>query len=297
MSVPSAYLAVLVIWATTPLGVAWSSETVHPLMAAWLRMAIAALLGWLLVRALRLELPWHRAALRSYACATLGIFGAMAATYTAVQYIPSGLISVIFGLSPIISALLAQLLLKEAPFAPHRWLACVLGLAGLGWIFLDGATLGPGSWPGVALLLLAALLFSLSGVMVKREALAIHPLSQTVGALVLSLPAYGLLWALLDGSAPQLDFSSHSPWAILYLAVFGSLVGFVSYFHVLSRLSPSTVALVTLITPVFALLLGSWLNHEVVGTSTWTGTAVILAGLSVFFWGDRLRLPLPDLRR
>lgn len=296
MSVPSAYLAVLVIWATTPLGVAWSSETVHPLMAAWLRMAIAALLGWLLVRALRLELPWHRAALRSYGCATLGIFGAMAATYTAVQFIPSGLISVIFGLSPILSALLARLLLNEAPFAPHRWLACVLGLTGLGWIFLDDATLGPDSWPGVALLLLAALLFSLSGVMVKREALTIHPLSQTVGALVLSLPAYGLLWALLDGSAPRLDFSSHSPWAILYLAVFGSLVGFVSYFHILSRLSPSTVALVTLVTPVFALLLGSWLNGEVVGTTTWTGTAVILAGLSIFFWGDRLRLPRPLAR-
>ncbi|GGO78198.1 membrane protein [Marinobacterium nitratireducens] len=290
MSVQSAYLAVLVIWATTPLGVAWSSETIHPLMAAWLRMAIAALLGWLLVRALRLELPWHRAALRSYACATLGIFGAMAATYTAVQYIPSGLISVIFGLSPMISALLAQLLLDEAPFAPHRWCACLLGIAGLGWIFLDGSALGPGSGPGVTLLLLAALLFSLSGVLVKREGLAIHPLSQTVGALLLSLPAYGLLWALLDGSAPQLDFDSHSPWAILYLAVFGSLVGFVSYFHILSRLPPSTVALVTLVTPVFALLLGSWLNGEVVTASTWGGTAVILAGLSIFFWGGRLQL-------
>ncbi|MBY4676135.1 DMT family transporter [Marinobacterium arenosum] len=288
MSVPTAYLAVLVIWATTPLGVAWSSETVHPLMAAWLRMAIAALLGWLLVRALRLELPWHRSALRSYGYATLGIFGAMSATYVAVRYIPSGLISVVFGLSPVISALLAQPLLREAPLAAHRWLACAVGLAGLGWIFLDGATVNGDSWPGFALLLLAVVLFSLSGVLIKREALDIHPLSQTVGALIMSLPCYGALWLLLDGQAPTLDFSSHSPWAILYLAIFGSLVGFVSYFHILSRLPPSTVALVTLMTPVFALMLGSWLNNELVTARVWAGTSVIIAGLALFFWGDRL---------
>jgi drug/metabolite transporter (DMT)-like permease len=289
MSVPSAYLAVLAIWATTPLGVAWSSETVNPLMAAWLRMGIAAVLGWLLVRGLRLHMPWHRHALKSYAYATLGIFGAMSATYMAVRYVPSGLISVIFGLSPVISALLARGLLREAPLAPHRWLACVIALSGLGWIFMDDATLSPQTWPGIALLLLAVLLFSLSGVMVKRQALTIHPLSHTVGALLLSLPCYGLMWLLLDGTAPVFDFNSHSPWAILYLAVFGSLIGFVSYFHILSKLSPSTVALVTLITPVFALLLGSLLNHEQVGLSVWSGTAVIMGGLAIFFWGHRLR--------
>ncbi|WP_020682022.1 DMT family transporter [Marinobacterium rhizophilum] len=289
MSVPSAYLAVLAIWATTPLGVAWSSETVNPLMAAWLRMGIAAVLGWLLVRGLRLDMPWHRSALRSYAYATLGIFGAMSATYMAARYVPSGLISVIFGLSPVISAVLAQALLREAPLAPHRWLACAIALLGLGWIFMDDATLSPGTWPGIALLLLAVMLFSLSGVMVKREALAIHPLPHTVGALLLSLPCYGLTWLLLDGTAPTFDFDSHSPWAILYLAVFGSLIGFVSYYHILSKLPPSTVALVTLITPVFALLLGSLLNHENIGLSVWSGTAIIMAGLAIFFWGHRLK--------
>nr|WP_067291838.1 DMT family transporter [Marinobacterium profundum] len=289
MSVPSAYLAVLAIWATTPLGIAWSSETVNPLMAAWLRMGIAAVLGWLLVRTLRLDMPWHRQALRSYAFATLGIFGAMSSTYLAVRFVPSGLISVIFGLSPVLSALLAQVLLREAPMAPHRWLACAIALSGLGWIFMDDATLSLETWPGIALLLLAVLLFSLSAVMVKREALAIHPLPHTVGALLLSLPCYGLLWLLLDGTAPTFDFGSHSPWAILYLAVFGSLIGFVCYFHILSKLPPSTVALVTLITPVFALLLGSLLNHENVGLSVWSGTALIMAGLAIFFWGHRLR--------
>src|SRR5690606_2335661 len=108
MSVPAAYLAVLVVWSTTPLAVVWSSETVHPVMAAGLRMALAAVLGWLLVRAFRLELPWHKAALRSYSYSVLAVFGAMFCTYLAVAYIPSGLISVLYGLSPMVSGLLGQ---------------------------------------------------------------------------------------------------------------------------------------------------------------------------------------------
>src|SRR5690606_40687475 len=115
-------------------------------------------------------------------------------------------------------------------------------------------------WPGVLLLLAAVFLFSLSGVLVKRVGADVHPLPHTVGTLLFSLPLFGLSWLVADGHWPVLDFGSHSPWAILYLATFGSLVGFVCYFYVLKRLSATTVALVTLITPVFALMLGNLLN-------------------------------------
>jgi drug/metabolite transporter (DMT)-like permease len=74
------------------------------------------------------------------------------------------------------------------------------------------------------------------------------------------------------------------------LAVFGSLIGFVSYFHVLRHLPPSTVALVTLITPVFALLLGHLLNDEPLTAGLWQGCLLVVSGLALFFWGHRLPL-------
>ena len=41
----AAYLIVVAVWATTPLGIKWSGEAMAPLAAAGVRMGIAALLG------------------------------------------------------------------------------------------------------------------------------------------------------------------------------------------------------------------------------------------------------------
>ena len=50
------------------------------------------------------------------------------------------------------------------------------------------------------------------------------------------------------------------------------------------HLDTSKVALITLIAPVIALLLGHWLNGEIIGLRLWLGTALILLGLSVHQW-------------
>src|SRR5690606_8650724 len=114
-------------------------------------------------------------------------------------------------------------------------------------IFLDDLALSGDGLPGILLILAAVLLFSLSGVMVKKVGAEVHPLPATVGALLFSLPLFAIAWVLMDGALPTLDFSSRSPWAIFYLATFGSLIGFVCYFYVLKRMPASTVALVTLV--------------------------------------------------
>lgn len=290
MSIPISYLAVIVVWSTTPLTIAWSSESVDPVMAGWVRMMIAAALGLGLLWLMRIPLPLHRRAQTAYAAASLGVFGAMCCTYIASRHVPSGLISIMFGLAPILSAILGQWLLQEPTLRAYRWVACALAFTGLGVIFTDDIALGSDSLKGLLLLLLAVLLFSLSAVLVKRTSAQVHPLAHTVGALLWSLPGFGLTWWLTGAETLVLDPGSRAFWSILYLAIFGSLVGFVSYFHVLRHLSPSTVALVTLITPVFALLLGYLLNDEPLTAGLWQGCLFVVCGLALFFWGHKLPL-------
>ena len=69
----------------------------------------------------------------------------------------------------------------------------------------------------------------------------------------------------------------------------GTVLGFNLYFYVLKRVPASAIGLITLITPVLALLLGQGLNGEHIASHVWLGTAVILLGLSLFMWGGRLR--------
>ncbi len=294
MHIPAAYLTVVVVWTTTPLGIAFSGATLHPILAAGVRMLIAAVLGLALIRVLGIPLRWRGAALKSYSWALLGVYAALSLSYGAAQFVPSGLISVLYGLSPMLSAVLGQWLLNEPAMSRHKWLACGVALTGLVLLFQDDLTVAGERLIGLLMLLAAVLLFSLSAVMVKKTDAQCHPLAQTVGTLVLSLPLFALSWWLLDGTVPTVDWASPSPWAVLYLAVFGSLLGFVSYYHVLRHLSATTVALVTLITPVFALYLGFWFNGEALTVAMLQGSGLILLGLGLFFFGARLR-PVPKV--
>jgi drug/metabolite transporter (DMT)-like permease len=111
-------------------------------------------------------------------------------------------------------------------------------------------------------------------------------MQQTVGGLLGALPLYALAIAL-TGQYPVFSGDWRGLAAIIYLALFGSLLGFYCYFHVLTRLSAATVALVTLITPVLALSLGAWLNDEILSSRVLGGAAVILLALGGYLFGDR----------
>lgn len=283
MSVPVAYATMMVIWSTTPLGIAWSNETLSPIAAVTLRMVFAAVIGWALLRLLKIEIMWHGAARKTYAYSLLGVYGAMFCVYSSAKYIPSGLISVLFALSPLLSNLLSVKLLGQGSFTPARLLAFAISFSGLAFICLDSGMQYEQAWLGVLLLLMGVSLYSLSGVLVQRESYHGHPLSITVGTLVMSVPLFALTWYVVDGSLPTLNWESKSPWSVLYLATFGSLLGFAAYFYVVRKLGAISVAMVTLVTPVFALILGSLLNGEPITLQMVVGTSCVLGGLVLYY--------------
>lgn len=288
MSVPLAFLAVIVVWSTTPLGVKWSSEGIAPVAGAFFRILLAAMVAVLVCRLMKLRIPWHRDALRLYASSTLGWFVGLSCVYQAASQLSSGLISVLFGLSPIVSGLLGRWLLAEPPFKPVQWVAMLLGVAGLLVVFRGEVSADTRLLSSLSLVMVAMLCFCLSGILVKRFDLGVHPLSQATGSLLVSLPLYGL--AVVVAGEPLLvpeQITERAVAAIVYLALFGSLLGFLCYFYVLRRLSPSTVALSTLVTPVLALALGALINKEIVTEALLMGAALIVLALVLHIYGTR----------
>lgn len=286
MQVSVAYLAVLLIWSTTPLGIVWSSETINPTMAVLLRMLIAVVLGALIIVMKNIELPWHKQAIRLYSYSALGIFGGMSFSYLAAGYLSSGILSLSFGLAPVLSAILARRILAEPKISSLRKLSMLLSFVGLAIVCADNLSLSGDSIYGLIFILIAVFLFSLSGVLVKSVSLAIHPMATTVGALTLALPLFIINWWLLDGNIEISTWQLRSIWATIYLGVFGSLIGFFAYFFILQRLTASTVALITLVTPVIALTLGALLNDEAINSELVIGAILITLGLAIYHWGE-----------
>lgn len=292
MSVPAAYLAVIVIWSTTPLAIKWSGEGIGFSAGVTSRMLIGTVICLLLIKALRIDMPWHKQARQAYLSGSIAVFGAMSCVYFAAQYISSGLIAVLFGLTPVVTTLIAVIMGQERVPTRIKVFGIITALLGSMVIFNAGGEVVVSTdryallYGGIGMLG-SVLLHSLSTVLVKRSAQGLPALAVATGSLVFSLPLYVLLWLLVDGQLP-VQIPVRTGMAILYAGVIGSVVGYVLYFYALKHVSVSQMALVTLITPVTALLIGHLLNNEQISTSIWLGTGMILTGLSLHQWGARL---------
>ncbi|MDP1896623.1 MAG: DMT family transporter [Sulfurimicrobium sp.] len=285
MSIPFAYLSIVLIWSTTPLAIKWSAIGGGFAFSAMARMALGLVVVSGLILLFRIRLPRHRRAMESYFAGGLGLFGTLIAVYWGAQYVSSGLISVLFGLSPLVTSLFAAFLLDEPALKPVKLLGIVLGVAGLLVIFPLGNLGGNASFlSGLLAVLLAVLIQAASLVWMKRIGDDSPPLATTAGSLAVALPFFVLAWLIMaDGRIPHampLQVSA----SIVYLAIFGSVAGFALYYYVIKHSQAGQVALITLVTPVLALLLGHVLNSETITWQIWLGTALISLGLVMHQW-------------
>lgn len=281
MAVPMAFLGVVLIWSTTPLAIQWSSADAGFLFGVTARMSLGLLVCLLVLRLVGIRLPWNQAARKTYVAAGLGIYGAMMSVYWSAQFIPSGWISVIFGLSPLVTSMLGLMWFKNGALSLRGYLGLIIGVAGLVVMFGAGLQIGLNSIYGIMGVLLSVLIHSASAVWVAQLNQNQQPLAVTAGGLSVAVPLFILSWFAFDGQWPDM-LSDRTRYSILYLAVFGSVLGFFWYFYLLKHLEAVRVNLLTLITPVLALLLGHWLNAEPLGMRVWTGATMIMVGLLFF---------------
>lgn len=279
----TAYLGVILIWSTTPLGIVWSGQGVHYTFPLFARMAIGLAVCLLWLAFTRTRFPLNMQSRQSYLIAGISIWSSMMCTYWGARFIPSGLISVVYGLSPIVTGLFAWLWLHEDAFSPLKIAGMLLGIAGLALVFDGSMQLGANAHWGIAALLCSVMLQAWGLVAVKRIQADIPAVAQTTGALFVTVPLAGLSLALLGEWPGQM--STRAALATVYLGIFGSVAGFSLYYFLIRHISAGRVALTTLITPVTALLLGMALNGERLTFNVAAGSALILLGLGVYEWG------------
>ncbi len=294
MQVITAYISIILIWATTPLAIQWSSESVGFLFGISSRMILGAILALIIIALLGKRLATHHKALQTYVAAGLGLFTAMMTVYWSAQYIPSGWISIIYGVTPIITGLFAMKLLGERGLTLFRILAIILSIIGLYIMLETGLQFGPNTTYGIIGVIASSVFYSFSMVMVKRIDADIDTYSTVTGGLLVSAILYIGVWFGYGIEIPA-DIPLRAGAAIIYLATVGSLLGFFLFYFVLKRVEATRTSLITLIVPVCALMLGHFLNDEAITNEVIIGCAMILSGLLLFeFEGAIRRIKIID---
>jgi len=288
MRIAFAFIFIVLLWATTPLAIKWSADGSSFIFGVTARMCIGLVCITFMLLLTRQRLTWHGKARRTYFAVAIQIYGAMMSVYWSAQFIPSGWISVIFGLTPFITAVLSHLWLGERSLSWDKLLAYILGIAGLITIFHSALHISERTAMGVIGVLLATFLQSFSAVWVKRIHAKLPAITQVTGGMLFALPFYLVTWWLIDGQLPT-TLPINSSLSILYLGLIATPIGFALYYYILTHLPATRVALITLISPVIALFLGHYFNHEALTLDIAIGTGLILSALMMHSFVGRLK--------
>ena len=281
MKVAIAYSFVVFLWSTTPLAVKWSNSSLSFIAAVSLRMAIALVICLAIMAVSRRRLIEKKSDWLVFFVASLGLFPTMVLVYWATQFIPSGLIAVIFGLYPFMIGFFSLFILNENIFNTYRSIALVIATVGLIIINGEQLLLGYQSILAVSVAILAVFIFGFNSVWLKSIGSNMDPIRQVTGTLIVATPGFVVSWWVFDGTLPTtIDFKS--ALGVSYLSIAGSVLGQAAFFYVVAKCSVASVGIITLITPVTAMMISVFFAGESFSDWTFIGCGMIILALTVY---------------
>ena len=279
-----AWTAVCLIWGTTYLGIRITLETMPPALMSSLRWLIASALLIGYMRARGEPLPpssrWRGIALMGFLLLFVGNGGVAFAE----QWVPSGLAAVLVATAPFWMAGVEAVLGSGERLQGRTLAGLLVGFSGivvLVWPELSMSS--PDSryfLLGVVLLQAASLGWSLGSAYSRRFARKNHVLGTTALQMLAGGIFLGAL-GLARGELASLAFNARTTIALLYLATFGAVGGFVAYTYALRHLPVSFVSLYAYINPIIAVALGVLLLGEPFNARIALAAALVLVGVSV----------------
>jgi len=279
----AAYAMLCTLWGSTWLAIRFGLEGAPPFLAAALRFAVAfeilvPVIAWRRSRLPRGRTEWGLVLFVGVVLFTID-YGLI--YWGEANGVQSGLAAILFATFVLQTAAFAHILLPSERLTARKLVGIGVGFGGILLIFrgeLGGAGLDR-LLPMLAIVL-SATCAAVSSVATKRwghniDQIPFTALTMVVGAaglFTLSLAA-GERWIAPTWPVGVL--------AILYLAVAGSVVTFVTYWWLLKRIEATSASYIAMVTPIVALFLGFGVGSEKLDPLALAGTAITLAGIYV----------------
>lgn len=280
----AAVAATVLLWGSSFVVIRAAGTDLSPGPMALLRMGVATLvMAPVALRAGVLRrVPRGRLLGLLLAYGVLWFAGYQLALNAAEQHVDAGTAALFVNVAPLLIALGTGTLLREG--LPRRLLlGAAVGLVGVTVMSLGvsggGLLTGPGAARGVALALLAAVVYATSVLLQKVILQRVDTLSATwlgfvVGTVVL-LPFTPSLAAELGTAEPS------AVLGVVYLGVFSTALAFSTWGYALARIPAGRLGMVAYLVTVVSVLL-SWLFlGEVPSALTLAGGALALAGVAL----------------
>ncbi|MGC4041303.1 MAG: EamA family transporter [Flavobacterium sp.] len=279
-----AIFCVAFFWGTTFLAIRIGVETIPPFILAGIRNLISgSIIFCYLFSQKKLEKVNLRQFGRAFILSVLMIVMANGLTTYSEKYISSGLASLVSTLTPF-CVLILNLFLGFEKLSIKTVFGILLGMLGIFLIYQSSLAdlLIPEYRQGVFALLLAILAWSVGTIIIKRG--SEYPLSMLMNVCVQMLIAGVVLTSVQFYLTPGIAFetwSTKSIFAMVYLALFGSVVGYVAFSYLLTQLPSTKVVVLSYVNLVVALFLGWLILDEIITSRIIAATILIISGVVI----------------
>jgi drug/metabolite transporter (DMT)-like permease len=291
-----AFFAVYILWGGTFLAIRIAVIQIPPFFTAGLRFWVAGTLLYCVMRVRGQPRP-SAAEWRSLAIMGLLMFVATyGALFWAEQFVPSGITSVLEASLPIITITLEVFILRQQPLRWPMLVAVALGFCGVALLLHENSRQAYGLLPCVVILA-GGTAWSLGAVLTRSMQL---PKSRPLTAGAAMMLGGGVLLAV-SGLTGELHPFPHIPWraawALLYLIVGGSLLGFTAFVWLLGRMPATRVASHAYVNPLVAVALGHFVAGEVITLRTVLASMLVVAGVFLILSTEHSSTPIRVAKR
>ncbi len=281
------FAAVYILWGSTYLGIRFAVTSIPPLLMAGTRYVLAGLLLYALVRYMGAPRPtrihWRSATLMG----ALLLLGGNGLVSIAEQTVPSGITALVVAAVPFWMVLLSAVEKRAMPRLSVIG-GLLLGIVGLMVLVLPSGSAAPDHVDplGVVLLLVGSFSWAMGSLYAHRAPL---PASTFLGVAMEMIAGGLLLWivGLLTGEGATLhlqDISQKSFLALVYLVIFGSLLGFSAYVWLLKVTTPARASTYAFVNPVIAVILGWALAGEALTLRVALAGGIIVAAVCLIMY-------------
>jgi drug/metabolite transporter (DMT)-like permease len=212
----------------------------------------------------------------------LAVLGNHLLTLLGLRYIGAAAAGVIIGSSPVITAFLSSLLIRDVPFR-RVWAGCAISFLGVVLVSGVGQQTSAGERPvvGGVLVLLGLVSWALYTIGGRRTMDRFSPLTVNWTTLLLSIVLQiPLLWVDPKISIDGIQSVSARGWlSLVYLIVFATALGQQAWLYGVKGVGPARAGVFVNLIPVSALILSALLLDDRVGTRELAGIALILTGV------------------
>ena len=283
------WLILAFIWSTTWIFIKIGLGDLPPIAFSSARFILSATILFAVIKIQRIALPktskeWRLVALTgvlqfsiNYSC-----------VFWSEQYITSGLAAVLQATIPVFGLAIGWMFLPDERITLQKILAILLGIAGVAVIFVDQLRIE--NWLafiGCVVVVIGAYAAAQSSVLTKAKASNIHPAAFVFGQMLCGLPLIIVYSLIAEGNPLTYHWSWTALGCIVYLAVFGSVIAFWLYYWLLHRVESTKAMMISLVTPLLAVVIGAVTLGESLPAQTYLGGVMIVGSIALIVFRRR----------